>query len=320
MCMWIRVRHNYDFPYKEFFLPWIILKNGVEPTQRGFYCDDVSIKYPYKSSTITNTVLTSISCLLPSLTFVITELTCWLLRDEKKSEYSTDQPPITIASFSVPRFITKLYKLFCVYFFGFLLQQTITNIGKFTIGRLRPHYLDICQPNYSRFSCVDANNLAVYVTETDLCTGEDTYRIEQARLSFPSGHSSMSTYAALYTIFYLQYRLTHRDMRLVRCLLQSVLAYMAIYTCLSRVSDNKHHWSDVLAGAIIGVSIASLMACCVSNFFKREVSQGKCSNSSSVPQADYPANLRPDLEVGELRTSNSSLADSTKRYSRSEYM
>ncbi len=38
--------------------------------------------------------------------------------------------------------------------------------------------------------------------------------------------------------------------------MQAVVIFMALFTCLSRVSDYKHHWSDVLAGAILGVILA----------------------------------------------------------------
>ena len=39
-------------------LPTIIFKfGGIEPTQRGFFCDDTSIRYPYHPSTISTVVL-----------------------------------------------------------------------------------------------------------------------------------------------------------------------------------------------------------------------------------------------------------------------
>lgn len=46
--------------------------------------------------------------------------------------------------------------------------------------------------------------------------------------------------------------------RLLCHFLQAVLIYLAVFVCLSRVSDYKHHATDVFAGAVIGVFIASL--------------------------------------------------------------
>lgn len=47
--------------------------------------------------------------------------------------------------------------------------------------------------------------------------------------------------------------------RLVRPTLQFGLIAASIYVGLSRVSDYKHHWSDVLTGLIQGAVVAVLI-------------------------------------------------------------
>ena len=44
-------------PSKTVWLPVLLLHLLGKPFQRGFYCDDASIRYPFKESTVTNTVL-----------------------------------------------------------------------------------------------------------------------------------------------------------------------------------------------------------------------------------------------------------------------
>lgn len=63
---------------------------------------------------------------------------------------------------------------------------------------------------------------------------------------------------------YLQARLRAHWTRLLRPTIQFFLIAASIYTGLSRVSDYKHHWSDVLMGLLQG----ALMALLVVNPFK----------------------------------------------------
>lgn len=45
---------------------------------------------------------------------------------------------------------------------------------------------------------------------------------------------------------------------MARSLAQFVVVLMAAFCALSRVSDYKHHWSDVLAGTILGITTATI--------------------------------------------------------------
>lgn len=56
--------------------------------------------------------------------------------------------------------------------------------------------------------------------------------------------------------FYLQARLTWRGARLLRPVLQFFLVLLAVYTGLTRISDYRHHPSDVLTGYIQGALTA----------------------------------------------------------------
>lgn len=62
----------------------------------------------------------------------------------------------------------------------------------------------------------------------------------------------MYSYICIFLQFYLQARLSWRGARLLRPLIQFLLVMIAIYTGLTRISDYRHHPSDVLTGFIQG--------------------------------------------------------------------
>ncbi|XP_062395922.1 phospholipid phosphatase 3-like [Sardina pilchardus] len=134
-------------------------------------------------------------------------------------------------------------------------------MAKLSVGRLRPHFLQACGVTYASLNCTPG----AYVTTV---TCRDPELEEEARKSFFSGHASFAMYTMLYLAFYLQARLVWRGARLLRPLLQFLLVLLAVYTGLSRISDYRHHPTDVLTGGLLGALTAYWVACHISTMFK----------------------------------------------------
>lgn len=92
----------------------------------------------------------------------------------------------------------------------------------------------------------------------------------------------------LFLVLYIQARLRSEWSRLLRPTIQFFLIATAVYVGLSRVSDYKHHWSDVLTGLLQGGLVATLTVFCVSNFFEQPVdpvvSQEEDSSHTSLQE------------------------------------
>jgi len=246
------------------FLPWIVLKSVGEPYKRGFFCDDQSLRYPYHSSTVTTTVYASVCFVLNFATIFLVEAIHNFVSPKRRG---VPFERYNIGSRHLPMYLVACYKAIGIFLFGAAIVESVTNIGKFAVGRLRPHFFDICQPDFSKFQCNDTHGLPLYITEFE-CLGPRTERYKEARLSFPSGHTSFSTYAAVFFALYLQSRLTWKGSKLLKHLFQAAAIYAALYVSLSRISDYKHHWSDVLGGFFIGVTVAISMGVWVAGFFR----------------------------------------------------
>uniref|UniRef100_A0A8I4A465 Phospholipid phosphatase 1 n=2 Tax=Simiiformes TaxID=314293 RepID=A0A8I4A465_CALJA len=286
-------------------LPFAILTSRHTPFQRGVFCNDESIKYPYKEDTIPYALLGGIIIPFSIIVMILGEtlsVYCNLLHSN---------------SFIRNNYIATIYKAIGTFLFGAAASQSLTDIAKYSIGRLRPHFLDVCDPDWSKINCSDG-----YI-ENYICRG-NAEKVKEGRLSFYSGHSSFSMYCMLFvavtrtradlegwaiaraftvlralpkawacdytegclnvwtcfvypglyltTSLYLQARMKGDWARLLRPTLQFGLVAVSIYVGLSRVSDYKHHWSDVLTGLIQGALVAVLVAVYVSDFFKERTS------------------------------------------------
>lgn len=121
----------------------------------------------------------------------------------------------------------------------------VTKSLKLLAGRLRPNFHALCGWDETR----------VWNGQDNLCTLDQE---SEARKSFPSGHASTAFSGLFLATLYLMGRCQcvrrHEGSPLVLLLtLASLLpTTLATWIAMTRTMDNYHHFSDIVAGALIG--------------------------------------------------------------------
>ncbi|XP_068607871.1 phospholipid phosphatase 2-like [Brachionichthys hirsutus] len=225
-------------------LPSAILTLMFTPYQRGIYCDDQSIRYPYRRDTISHGTMAAVT--ITCSIVIITTGEAYLVHTKRLHSNS-----------QFNQYLSALYKVVGTFLFGAAVSQSLTDLAKFTIGRPRPNFLAVCAP-------VSCNGYMLQIN----CTGSP-HNVTESRLSFYSGHSSFGMYCMLFLSLYIQARMQGKWTRLVRPTIQFFLVAFAVYVGFTRVSDYKHHFGDVLMGMLQGALIAVLTVRYVSDFFKQ---------------------------------------------------
>ncbi|KAM6940680.1 phospholipid phosphatase 3-like [Xenentodon cancila] len=225
---------------------------AVRPYRRGFICGDPSITYPYlHNEAIPDELLIAGGIIITGFSIALGE--CFRVRFRSVSS----------KAFVRNLYVSCLYKELGCFLFGCCVGQSLTNMAKLSVGRLRPHFLSVCGVTYASLNCTPGTYIASVT-----CLQPDHRLEEEARKSFFSGHASFAMYTMLYLAFYLQARFTWHGARLLRPVLQFFLVLLAFYTGLTRISDYRHHPSDVLTGYIQGALTAYWVAFHISSMFK----------------------------------------------------
>lgn len=222
----------------------------IDPYARGFYCNDESIRFPLMPDTVPLWLAGAYGAGIAFIVVIFAELYINRQCCASKDEYKIRQT----------RWILNTINGCLLYSMGAMCTLLITEIGKRSIGRLRPHFIDVCKPDWDKIECftnIDGVEVPNYIyMSDDVCTG-DKHLIREARVSFPSGHSSFTVFSMVFVIIYLEARFNPVSrLRFLKTTIQLVAFIMAWHTCMSRVSDFKHHHTDVIAGAAIGLSVA----------------------------------------------------------------
>ena len=250
------------FLFMSLFLYMYILRYYIEPFKSGYYCDDLSINVKYHDSTIDDLGLFTYSLGMPLILIIVTELANRTnLKSSTKRKHFYNIKLFNSKIIEVKDYYGNIYINVGVYLIGVLLVTIITYTGKVTVGRLRPNFLDVCKPDinpYGEICNFKKSGKTYIVPEVDFnCKSTDKENIEESRLSFPSGHASFVFYSSVFLILFLN-RYWNRSCVLCLHVFQLFLATAAFIISLTRITDNKHHPTDVLAGACIGTFVGAM--------------------------------------------------------------
>ncbi|XP_068620422.1 putative phosphatidate phosphatase [Battus philenor] len=227
--------------------PLLGLLLWAEPYQRGYFESDESLRLPYKKQQISEGLLAGLGFAFIIVTVALSEL----VRDKQGRGIGEK----FLSGSLVPGWVWESYVTVGVYTFGAACQQLTVNAAKYVIGRLRPHFFDVCRPVPDPLSPLNAlGYIQVYS-----CSGTNAAHIKDMRLSFPSAHSSYAMYTAIFFIMYLQVKCKWRGSKLLRHGAQFAAFLAAWYVGLSRVVDHMHHWGDVAVGFLVGAIYGTIV-------------------------------------------------------------
>ena len=229
-------------------IPSFVLRfSSVEPFHRGYFCLDTSIQYPY----VEHQTVPSYLCLLIWMILAVFHFTMSCIKNQ-----------------TWKMLMQGVYK----FLLGFSLCLLVTDVSKFSLGRLRPYFMAVCNPDLDSVCYhdhigepeYDENGTYFYpdihyqryVDEVDTCTTLDRNVLKEARLSFVSGHASTSFYAAVFLTIFMNSYITEWS---VRILLQIAHILLAIWISITRITDYMHHPEDVVFGCILGIFTALLV-------------------------------------------------------------
>ncbi|XP_071943388.1 putative phosphatidate phosphatase [Antedon mediterranea] len=192
----------------------------------GHVCNSPEYSYPLRSGTLSGEFLYQVTIGVPIFSFIVFEL-------------------FTRTSQAGQSKLVECLRQISKYIFGMLLMLIIGQTLKSVTGVPRPYYNTVCKPK-----CTDGFPYVIADNEDCATT------LREATRSFPALHASVAFYAMIYFVLYVQVRWTAQKPVTVKPTLQAAAFVFALYASCTRITDYKHHTSDVIAGMILGALTA----------------------------------------------------------------
>ncbi|XP_068095868.1 phospholipid phosphatase-related protein type 5 [Hyperolius riggenbachi] len=258
---------------------------------QGFFCFDSTYTKPYpgpdESSDIPPVLLLSLVTGVPVLVIIVGETVVFCLQVATRDFENQEKTLLTGDCCYINPLVRRTVRFLGIYTFGLFATDIFVNAGQVVTGNLAPHFLTVCKPNYTALGC---HQLTQFITDSNPCTGNPDIVIK-ARRTFPSKDAALSVYGAMYLAMYITSTVKTKGTRLAKPVLCLGLMCLAFLTGINRVAEYRNHWSDVIAGFLIGISIAIFLVVCVVNNFKgRQTEQEKSpiDNLAQMPMISIP--------------------------------
>ncbi|CAJ0938224.1 unnamed protein product, partial [Mesorhabditis belari] len=217
----------------------------INPVELGFYCNDATIRHPWRPNTISPGAL--IATIIGTTPLIICVAETLLFRLSQGVNL-------------LPKWVRSCTFEYLKFIIGFSICISVMEVFKCTFGRLRPYFIDVCVPDWTKIDCSIENNFVPGIFLHAHCTG-DPIRIRNARSSFPSGHAAAAAFYAVYMVFYL-YRVARagftRLIEGVTVLMGLLVMGWTLFVLVTRITDNRHHVNDVIFGSGLGIGFALL--------------------------------------------------------------
>ncbi|KAL4451567.1 hypothetical protein ABPG75_007229 [Micractinium tetrahymenae] len=271
------------------------------PTSRPFMVTDATISFPHNDSTVPYWL----ACTVSAVALLLSVLLCELLLARRLHADLTD------ALAAALHFLIDGIAAFVV-------TGLATTVIKMSVGRLRPDFLARCQPTVPNPLTLQ---YGLPAADNPACTADPSGELTDGHYSFPSGHTStvfvFAVWCAAYCVwaFYQRpptqtassiaarplYERAVSDLGTAAGFLW-ILAMLswAAYVGTSRITDFKHHPSDVVAGAFLGALLGLLFAARAVLRVSRVLVGGAaagCSGGCSSGAASVDGNPEPALSL-----------------------
>ncbi|XP_048409149.1 phospholipid phosphatase-related protein type 5-like isoform X1 [Stegostoma tigrinum] len=284
--------------------------------RQGFFCFDSTYTKPYpgpeETSLLPPVLLQSLASAVPMTTIAFGELAAFVFQAELVREERTI---VTADCCSLNPLLRRVVRFLGVYAFGLCTTDIFVNAGQVVTGSPAPHFMTVCQPNYTALGCQLSTQ---FISSENACTGSPGV-VSSARRAFPCKDSALTMYAAVYTVMYVTIMFQAKGTRLTKPMLCLTILCLTFLTGVVRVSEFRSHWSDVLVGFLTGGAVAVFLVCCVLHNFKslnssqenpRNVREPVCVKLA-LPCVESPLEKIAQLHSQKVRDRTSGIFPST---------
>ncbi|XP_060529827.1 phospholipid phosphatase 1-like [Cylas formicarius] len=199
----------------------------------GFYCQDPALSKSHNSSTIAvKHLMVSTFVLIPVFTIAVTEF---------------------FKNVSWKQKIRNFCYLYTVSVTTAMMLFIINKFTKFMFSEHRPDFFAVCRPD------TNENCTAGTYVESFVCLNKDKFpRIvaNEISKSFPSTHATLSVFVTIYCSYIVQGVPSSKTGFLVKHLFSVALFMWSIANSVTRITDGRHFWWDVVVGVLLGAFAA----------------------------------------------------------------